>query len=86
MSKIATSSRRSRIAQATSNASGARGFHKNPGDFSDLVGTKAATRQEFLRKHWDYLPPAKLARAESLSTTFRGVAIDTSTGQFGLGL
>jgi hypothetical protein len=48
------------------------------------------TRQQYLRRNWDYLPANRLAIADSLSTkmmTLNGEqAIDLTTGQFDLGL
>jgi hypothetical protein len=61
-------------------------MHHNPQDFSSLVGQRAASAQEYLRKHWEYLPDSRRARAARLSSTFKGVAIDTRTGQFEMGL
>lgn len=81
---------RSRLTQARANSTGARGFHHNPQDFSDLVGVSHSSRQEYLRRNWHYLTKQMRGRANNLSTameTANGVLpIDLATGQFGLGL
>lgn len=77
---------RSRLAQTSAERSGPAGIHKNPGDFTNLCGVAAVTRQEFLRKHWEYLPAHLWEKANSLTTQFRGVAIDQKSGQFAFDL
>jgi hypothetical protein len=86
MANISKNVLRSRLAQSTSNATSARGFQKNPQDFTELVGQRMATTQEYLKKNWHYLPDSKRAYAARLTTKFRDVEIDTKTGQFEMAL
>lgn len=87
MANLATCSFRSRLVKNTSTQSGPKGVHRNPGDFSSLSRQGVASRQEFLRQHWDYLPARLLRRANSLSTAFKGVPLDKSDPrQFALSL
>ncbi len=86
MASISKSALRSRLAMSVSAAPGARGFQKNPQDFSEISATKPATSQEYLKKNWHFLSENMRAHAARLSTTFRGVAIDTKTGQFEMSL
>lgn len=65
---------------------GARGFQKNPQDFSSLVGQRISSQQEYVRRNWHFLSSGHLAYAKRLSARFRDVLIDTKTGQFELTL
>ena len=77
------------MTQRQSTRGGASGFHHNPGDFSDLVGMRSATRQEFLKKNWHYMTEGRTRFAASLSDKFQTyhgeVAIDRKSGQFAFG-
>jgi hypothetical protein len=86
MANIAKNSHRSRLAQNNADRSAPAGFPHHPGDFSAQAqfSMKPATRQEYLRKHWEFLPPEARFVANHLSTSFRGVGIQTD-GQFLLG-
>jgi len=90
MANISKSALRSRLTQSRANSVGARGFHHNPQDFSDLVGVSTASSQEYLKKNWHYLSDGMRAHAARLSTSMLTVngeqQIDTKTGQFGLAL
>ena len=87
MANIATCSFRSRLVKNTANRSGPAGIHRAPGDFSNLSRQKITTRQETLRKHWDYLPEGLVRRANALSTSFKGVPLDArDPSQFALSL
>ena len=90
MANISKSALRSRLTQSSANSVGARGFQHNPQDFSDLVGVRTSTSQEYIKKNWHYLSDGMRAHATRLSTsmvTVNGVQqIDVATGQFGLGL
>jgi len=90
MANISKSVLRSRLTQSRANSTGARGFQHNPQDFSDLVGVRTASSQEYLKKNWHYLSDGMRAHAARLSTSMVTVngeqQIDVTTGQFGLGL
>jgi hypothetical protein len=86
MANVSTTALRSKLAHRNADSSGPSGMPHNAQDFSDLVGQRAASAQEYLRRHWEYLPDHRRARAARMSTTFKGVAIDPRTGQFGLGI
>jgi len=84
-SRIEFSDLWSRRARAKQGRMGAAGFHHNPQAFSELFGTKYATRQTLHNKNWHYLPPNVRAKIDSLLTSFHGVPIDAK-GQMGLAL
>ncbi len=89
MANLAKHEQRSRLALAVSHREGPRGMPHNAQDFSGLSGTKAASRQCFIRENWEYMPARKIARAEALSTSFQGVPVfdnDLKAGQFALTL
>ena len=90
MANISNSSFRSRITSVQGLRCGPAKFQHNPQDFSDRVGMTDTTRQQYLRRNWDYLPANRLAIADSLSTKMMSLngeqAIDLATGQFDLGL
>jgi hypothetical protein len=89
MANISKNALHSKLALRSANRTGPAGMPHNAQDFSDLVGMKAASQQDFLRRNWEYLPAHRLARAERLSTRFKdpsGPEIEVSTGQFALSL
>ena len=86
MANISKNALQSKLAHVSAGRIGPAGMPHNPQDFSALVGMRAASQQDYLRAHWDYLPTHRLARANRLSTRFRspsGPVIDRSTGQLG---
>lgn len=87
MANIANCTFRSRLALKDAERGGPQGIHRNAQDFSDRSAQQAGSRQEFLRQNWEYLPPARLAQAARLSTSYKGVRIDPkSNSQFVLEL
>jgi len=78
MANISNNAYRSRLSQTAGSRPGPQGFHKNPGDFSERSGSKFATRQTLMQKHWEYLPEGLRSRINAASTTFRGVSIEGS--------
>ena len=90
MANISKSALRSRLTQSSSNSAGARGFQHNPQDFSELVGVRTSTSQEYIKKNWHYMSDGMRAHASRLSTSMVTVngaqQIDISTGQFGFNL
>jgi len=84
--RISKAAQRSRLTKGSSDRSGPNGFHHNPGDFSERVGSKFASRQMIMKENWHYLPEWMRRKADKLSTSFKGVAVDTKSGQFELGI
>lgn len=87
MANIANAAFRSRLSRNANQSNGPKGLPHNVGDFSQLSRQSPASRQEFLRKHWDYLPSRLLQQARALSSSYKGVQLDPKDSrQFALGL
>jgi hypothetical protein len=84
MANVSKNALQSKLAHVAAGRIGPAGMPHNPQDFSALVGMRAASYQDYLRGHWEYLTAHRMAHANRLSTRFRdpsGPVIDRSTGQ-----
>ena len=84
MANVANNSFRSRLAHNNANRTAPQGFHHNPQAFDDRVGM-GESRKSYIQRNWHFLTPRMLRHADRLSSTYKGVPID-SKGQFGLAL
>ena len=86
MANTANASYRSRLVKNDSARIAPKGLPHNVGDFSHLSRQQTTSRQDFLRKNWDYLPAKLVRKAVAMSTAFKGVPLDPKDDrQFALG-
>jgi hypothetical protein len=87
MANISKNTLQSKLAHRSANRTGPVGMPHNAQDFSDLIGMKAASQQDSLRRNWSTFPPTAWPAPNAFppgSGTPSGPEIEATTGQFAL--